>query len=179
MSGTIATFSLDLLAIPCFLPAVGGANVSLSLTVNNLPVFAAYGTEFTASELRYIARHAEALRLARNVAAGRQYLSFNNSTGFSADEAFVSSEQQSIRKAVAPMLFTMFGMVAVAALILSGSFKMASGVGVLTILALLVALLEFAKLRNCHRARNAIEQCAAAQPNCSMQPSEAKSCNTV
>lgn len=125
-------------------------------------MFSAYGSDFTLAELRYIARHPEALRLARNVAAGRQYLDFNESTGFSAEKTFVPPEPGSARPLVAPITITVLGVIIVVVALLADNFKGAAILGVLTALSVLVTLTEFAEVRNRHSARRAIAQSAGA-----------------
>ncbi|MEW1780859.1 hypothetical protein AB0305_01545 [Arthrobacter sp. NPDC080086] len=121
-------------------------------------MFSAYGSDFTLAELRYIVRHPEALRLARNVAAGRQYLDFNESTGFSAENTFVPPEPGSARQLIAPIAITVLGFIIVVVALLASNFKGAAIVGGLTALSVLVTLAEFAEVRNRHCARRAIEQ---------------------
>lgn len=125
-------------------------------------MFAAYGADFTIAELRYIARHPEALRLARNAAAGRQYLDFNESTGFRAEKTFVPPAPQSVRPVVAPMILTVLGLVLALIGWLADNLKGAAILGVLAIVLLLVTLVEFSEMRDRHRARRAIEQSAGA-----------------
>lgn len=125
-------------------------------------MFAAYGADFTVAELRYIARHPEALRLARNAAAGRQYLDFSEATGFRAEDTFVPPEPQSVRQAIVPMIMTVCGLLLAVMAVLFGSLKGAAILGGLTALSLLITLLEFAEMRNRHRARRAIEQSVRA-----------------
>ncbi|CAJ0784977.1 hypothetical protein R8510_05325 [Ralstonia chuxiongensis] len=125
-------------------------------------MFAAYGSDFTLAELRYIARHPEALRLARNVAAGRQYLDFSESAGFSAEKTFVPPEPGAARQLVAPIAMTVLGFIIVAVALLANNFKGAAIVGALTALSVLVTLAEFAEVRNRHWARRAIEQSTGA-----------------
>ncbi|MHA6908191.1 hypothetical protein ACQUJS_07115 [Ralstonia pseudosolanacearum] len=123
-------------------------------------MFAAYGADFTIAEVRYIARHPEALRLARNAAAGRQYLDFSEATGFRAEKTFVPPAAQSVRQAVVPMVMTVSGLVMAVIAVLFGNINGAAVLGGLTVLSLLVTFLEFAEMRNRHRARRAIEQSA-------------------
>lgn len=123
-------------------------------------MFAAYGTDFSIAELRYIARHPQALRLARNVAAGRQYLDFNESDGFRAEKTFVPPAPQSVRQVAVPMFSTIFGLIIAVLALLADNFKWASILGALTIVLLLVTLVEFAEMRGRHWARKAIEQSA-------------------
>jgi len=123
-------------------------------------MFTAYGADFTIAELRYIARHPEALRLARNAAAGRQYLDFSESTGFRAEKTFVPPAPQSVRPVVAPMILTVLGLVLALIGLLADNLKGAAILGVLAIVLLLVTLVEFSEMRDRHRARRAIEQSA-------------------
>ena len=121
-------------------------------------MFAAYGADFTIAELRYIARHPEALRLARNAAAGRQCLDFSEATGFRAEKTFVPPAPQSVRPVVAPMILTVLGLVLALIGLLADNLKVAAILGVLTTVLLLVTLVEFSEMRDRHRARRAIEQ---------------------
>lgn len=121
-------------------------------------MFAAYGADFTIAELRYIARHPEALRLTRNAAAGRQYLDFSEATGFRAEKTFVPPVPQSVRPVVAPMILTVLGLVLALIGLLADNLKVAAILGVLTTVLLLVTLVEFSEMRDRHRARRAIEQ---------------------
>jgi drug/metabolite transporter superfamily protein YnfA len=125
-------------------------------------MFAAYGADFTIAELRYIAQHPEALRLARNAAAGRQYLDFNESTGFRAEKTFVPPAPQSVRPLVVPMILTVLGLVLSLIGLLADNLKGAAILGALTAILLLVTLVEFAEIRSRHRARRAIEQSSTA-----------------
>ncbi|KHK51933.1 hypothetical protein PI87_20535 [Ralstonia sp. A12] len=125
-------------------------------------MFSAYGSDFTLAELRYIARHQEALRLARNVAAGRQYLDFNESTGFSAESTFVPPEPGSARQLIAPIAMTVLGFIIIVVALLANNFKGAAIMGGLTALSAMVTLAEFAEVRNRHWARRAIEQSLSA-----------------
>lgn len=123
-------------------------------------MFAAYGADFTIAELHYIARHPEALRLARNAAAGRQYLDFSEATGFRAEKTFVPPAPQSVRPLIAPVIFTVLGLVFTLLGLLTDNFKGAAVLGALTAMSLLVILVEFSEMRDRHRARRAIEQSA-------------------
>ena len=125
-------------------------------------MFAAYGTDFSIAELRYIARHPEALRLARHVAAGRQYLDFDESAGFRAEKTFVPPAPRSVRQVAVPMFLTMFGLVIAVLALLTDNFKWAAILGALTVVLLLATLVEFAEMRGRHWARKAIEQSASA-----------------
>lgn len=128
-------------------------------------MFAAYGTDFSIAELRYIARHPEALRLARHVAAGQQYLDFDESAGFRAEKTFVPPAPRSVRQVAMPMFLTMFGLVIAVLALLADNFKWAAILGALTVVLLLATLVEFAEMRGRHWARKAIEQSAgASQP---------------
>lgn len=129
-------------------------------------MFAAYGMDFSIAELRYIARHPEALRLARHVAAGRQYLDFDESAGFRAEKTFVPPPPRSVRQVAVPMFLTMFGLVIAVLALLADNFKWAAVLGALTVVMILATLVEFAETRGRHWARKAIEQSAGtSQPD--------------
>lgn len=127
-------------------------------------MFAAYGVDLSIAELRYIARHPEALRLARHVAAGRQYLDFDESVGFRAEKAFVPPAPRSVRQVAVPMFLTMLGLVIAVLSSLANNFRLAAILGALTVVMLLATLIEFAEIRGRHWARKAIEQSAGARP---------------
>jgi hypothetical protein len=109
-------------------------------------------------------RHPEALRLARHVAAGRQYLDFDESVGFRAEKAFVPPAPRSVRQVAVPMFLTMFGLVIAVLALLANNFRLAAILGALTVVMLLATLIEFAEMRGRHWARKAIEQSAGARP---------------
>lgn len=121
-------------------------------------MFSAYGVDFTVSELRYIAKHPEALRLSRAVAAGRDHLEFRESEGFVAIGEFLPPQRGHIgRAAWVVTLTTVACLMATVFAAVGGSLQQILVLGTLTALAFFLTLVEFADLRSRHRARRAIE----------------------
>ena len=123
-------------------------------------MFSAYGVDYSIEELRYIARHPEALLLARAVAGGSTYLEFLGDDGYVADKNFVPPSPDHISKAAWTTILCF-------AISLGWSFYQgATGslrgcVVYLAVAALLfvMTVLEVVDMRGKQRARRAIELC--------------------
>ncbi|WP_458765944.1 hypothetical protein [Cupriavidus basilensis] len=127
-------------------------------------MYAAYGQDFTVVQLRYLARHPEALSLTRWAAGGWHYLTFDPAAGFKADQGYVSPRPGQASGGLWLFGFATAIMLALSiAAIFQSQTAAAAGCAALMVFCLLLTLVEFVDVRSRHHARRAIALCDHSQ----------------